>query len=56
MSLIMIPYFVKAMYYLGNHNLLQKHRLVLAKTLPIVCITTNFDASEIKYIYKCVIK
>ena len=55
MSLIKIPYFVKAMYYLGNHNLLKKHRLVLAKTLPIVCITTNFDASEIKNIYKCVI-
>lgn len=54
-SLIKIPYYVKAMYHLGIHDLLKKHRNILTKTLPIVCCTVNFDAREIREIYKSVI-
>ena len=43
------------MYHLGVYDLLEKNRVVLAKTLPIVCCTMSFDASEIKEIYKSVI-
>ena len=55
MSLIAIPYFVKAMFHLGFHDLLKKHRIVLAKTLPLICLNSNLDSSEIKKIYKSVI-
>ena len=55
MSLIAIPYFVKAMFHLGFHDLLKKHRIVLAKTLPFICLNSNLDSSEIKKIYKSVI-
>jgi hypothetical protein len=37
------------------HDLLNKNRIVLTKTLPIFCLTTIFDANEIKQIYKSVI-
>ena len=50
-----IPYFVKAMFHLGFHDLLKKHRIVLAKTLPLICLNSNMDSSEIKKIYKSVI-
>ena len=53
--LIAIPYFVRALHHLGMQNLLEKYRIVLAKTLPFICCTTNFDASEIRDIYKSVI-
>ena len=53
--LVRIPYYVKAMYHLGFQNLLKKHRMVLAKTLPFICCTSNFDSNEIKIIYKSVI-
>lgn len=53
--LIITPYYVKAMYHLGVNDILTINRVVLAKTLPIVCRTTNFDAQEIKEIYKSVI-
>lgn len=55
LPLIEIPYFVRALHHLGMQNLLEKHRIVLAKTLPFICCTTNFDASEIRDIYKSVI-
>ena len=55
MMLYMLPYFVRAIYHSNHLELLKKHRIILVKTLPIVCFTTNFDASEIKHIYKCVI-
>lgn len=55
MSLVKIPYYVKAMYHLDIHDLLVKHKDVLAKTLPIVCCTANFDAGEIRKIYKSAI-
>lgn len=55
MSLVKIPYYVKAMYDLNNIDLLKEHRVVLAKTLPIVCRTMDFGASEIRKIYKSVI-
>lgn len=54
-SLVKIPYYVNAMYHFGKLDMLGKYRLVLAKTLPISCRTINFDASEIKEIYKSVI-
>lgn len=53
--LVMLPYFVRALYELNFHDLLKKHRIVLIKTLPIVCLTTNYDSNEIKNIYKSVI-
>lgn len=53
--LVAIPYFVRALHHLGMQNLLEKHRIVLAKTLPFICCTINFDASEIRDIYKSVI-
>lgn len=54
-SLTAIPYFVKAMFYLGFHDLLKKYRIVLAKTLPFICLNSNLDSDEIKKIYKSVI-
>ena len=53
--LVMLSYFVRAIYRLGVYDLLEKNRIVLTKTLPIFCLTTNFDANEIKQIYKSVI-
>lgn len=53
--LVKIPYYVKAISDLGFDELLKKHREILAKTLPIVCCTVNFDASKIRYIYKSII-
>lgn len=55
MSLVKIPYYVKAMYYLGKNELLMKNRIVLVKTLPIACCTLNAGTSEIREIYKSVI-
>lgn len=54
-SLTAIPYFVKAMFYLDFHDLLKKYRIVLAKTLPFICLNSNLDSDEIKKIYKSVI-
>ena len=53
--LIKIPCFVRALDYLGFQNQLEKHRIVLAKTLPFICCTTNSGAREIRDIYKSVI-
>lgn len=53
--LVPIPHYVKAMCHLGFHDFLRKHRIVLAKTLPIICCTANFNSNEIKNIYKSVI-
>ena len=55
LSLVKIPYFVRALNHLGCQNLLEKHRTVLAKTLPFVCCTTILGDSEITNIYKSVI-
>lgn len=55
MHLVIIPYYVRAIYHLGIHGLLEKHRVVLAKTLPIICCIANIDAIEIKKIYKSII-
>ena len=54
-SLIIIPYFVRVLHHLDFVNLLKKHRLVLAKTLPVVCRITNLNSREIRKIYKSVI-
>jgi hypothetical protein len=43
------------MCHLGFQDLLKKHRIVLAKTLPIICCTANYNPDEIKSIYKSVI-
>ncbi len=53
--LVPIPHYVKVMCHLGFQDLLKKHRIVLAKTLPIICCTANFNPNEIKNIYKSVI-
>lgn len=54
-SLPKIPVFVKVLYHLGVKDLLNSYRIILAKTLPNVCFTRNYDAKEIKKIYKSVI-
>lgn len=53
--LVAIPDFVRALHHLKKRNLLEKHRIVLAKTLPFVCCTTNSGVREIRDIYKSVI-
>ena len=50
-----IPCLVKILYSLGYKDLLNDYRIVLAKTLPNVCIMRNCDSGEIKEIYKSVI-
>lgn len=55
LPLVTIPYFVRVLHHLGIQNLLEKHRIVLAKTLPFICCTINFDTGEIRNIYKSVI-
>lgn len=55
MSLVKIPYYVKAMSHLDFNDLLKNYRGVLMKTLPIVCCTVNNDATELSAIYKSVI-
>lgn len=54
-SLLKIPAFVKVLYHLGFLDLLNEYRIILIKTLPNICITRNYDANEIKEIYKSVI-
>ena len=54
-SLMKIPYYVKAICQLGVPDSLKSYRNILAKTLPIVCCTTNLDAHEIRGIYRSVI-
>ena len=46
LSLPKIPCFAKILYNLGYKDLLNDYRIVLAKTLPIICIMKNYDASE----------
>lgn len=53
--LVPIPHYVKAMCHLGFQDILRKHRIVLAKTLPIICCSANFNPNEIKSNYKSVI-
>ena len=53
--LVMLPYFVRAMYHLNFHDILKKYRLVLAKTLPFVRCTSFYDYNEIQNIYKSII-
>lgn len=55
LSLPKIPCFAKVLYYLGYKDLLNDYRIILAKTLPNICIMRNYDASEIKEICKSAI-
>lgn len=55
MSLPKIPCFVKILYLFQREDLLNDYRLILAKTLPNICVTRNCDAREIKEIYKSII-
>ena len=54
-SLPKIPAFVKVLCHLGFLDLLNEYRIILIKTLPNICITRNYDANEIREIYKSVI-
>lgn len=55
-ALIKIPDFVKVMIHLGYTELIKKYKVVLAKTLPIICCTsTNFNTREIRDYYKSII-
>ena len=53
--LVKIFHYVKAMYHLNNYDLLHKNRVILVKTLPIICCTLNSDVREMREIYKSVI-
>ena len=55
LSLLKIPCFVKILYHLDDKDLLNDYRIILAKTLPNICITRHYDVNEIKEIYKSVI-
>lgn len=56
LELIKIPSFINLMIDLGYNELITKYKLVLAKTLPIVCCTsTDLDTNEITNSYKSVI-
>lgn len=54
-SLSKIPFFVRTLHDLGFQNQLEKHRIVLAKTMPFICCTTNSGVRGIRDIYKSVI-
>lgn len=54
-SFTLISCFVKILYYLGYKDLLNDYRIILAKTLPNICFMRNYDAKQIKEIYKSVI-
>lgn len=53
--LVMLPSFVRAMYHLNFIDLLIKHRIVLAKTLPFIRCIPSHDYNEIRNIYKSII-
>ena len=53
--LVMLPSFVRAMYHLNFIDLLIKHRIVLAKTLPFIRCIPSYDYNEIRNIYKSII-
>ena len=53
--LVMLPFFVRAMYHLNFIDLLIKHRIVLAKTLPFIRCVPFHDYNEIRNIYKSII-
>ena len=55
LSLPKIPAFIKVLYYLGFKDLLNDYRMIIAKTLPHICITRSYDASEIREICKSII-
>lgn len=53
--LVMLPSFVRAMFHLNFLDLLIKHRIVFAKTLPFIHCTSFRDYNEIRNIYKSII-
>lgn len=55
LSLPKIPCFAKILYCLDCKDLLNDYRIILAKTLPSICVTRNYDTREIKEIYRSVI-
>ena len=55
LSLPKIPCFAKILYCLNCKDLLNDYRIILAKTLPSICVTRNYDTREIKEIYRSVI-
>lgn len=54
-ELIKILYFVKTIVLLGHNELLKQYRLVIAKSLPIVCLNINFNTNEFEDYYKIII-
>lgn len=55
-GLIKIRCFIKLLVHLGYNELINQNKILLAKTLPIVCLNTDFDTREIIHIYKSIIK
>lgn len=56
LSLIKIPSFVNLIHQLDNWELIERYRIVLTKTLPIICCTTtDFATDDVRNIYKSII-
>ena len=50
-----VPTFVMALHQLGQMDILRKHRILLAKSLPLASLHNNSDSSIIKITYKEII-
>lgn len=53
-GLVRLPTFVFALYQLRQTEILVRHRLTIAKTLPLACWHTN-DKTTIKDVYKIIV-
>lgn len=54
-ELVYLPVFVKTLFKLNLHAKLANHRMLIAKTLPVVFCTYEFNDDEIKDAYKHVL-
>lgn len=50
-----LPIFIRTLYKLGYKEILYSHRVMIAKTLPAILCTYEFDDKEIRDIYKKII-
>lgn len=50
-----LPILVRTLFKLGNHDILFKHRLLIAKSIPTLLCTYEYNNDEIREIYKHII-
>ncbi|MCH5240734.1 MAG: ATP-binding protein [Muribaculaceae bacterium] len=55
MQITKLPIFVLALYNLGQENILKRHKMILAKTLPIASLFQNSNSCDVKNVYKEII-